>query len=644
MVTLVNSAVRRRVRTVSSTCCFLALGLSSLGLLVLAAQPPEPSLLISELLLDPVGPNTTQRIELFNAGAAPVSVNGAMLAVGDRISPLSGLAAVAPGGVVVIQWNQTGSASGSQFFTGKTVELNPAQGDVALFRSSQLNNPGEMLAYVQWGAARQARAALAEQAGLWDAATFLPRAAEGQSLMLLPGGSGRAASEWAATEPTPGTVNSASSPGFRGWRLVGARSLQPPSAFSVSEENRLELASVTPGGTVQHNRYSDDAWSLIDSPGNARSAALSQGGDGALELIGAGSDGQVLFNRYAFDQWEGFQPTGVRSSLPVALAFNATDGSTELVVVGTDGQLQHGRFDGVQWSTFEPVGAKSGTAPALAFEPTASRLELLLVGADRAVYHARFEDGGWSAPVSTGGQTALRPALTVLPDGSLEATVTGVDGSVRQNRLVNGAWQSWQPVPGLRSDLPPTLINNPKNKATELFVVGFDRQLRQARRTADGWSLPVSTGIIAAHPPAVVVGAGRQVELLATGLDGNLWHNRFQAVPVGPVMTLSKDVQPIFTTSCALAGCHRGSSPEEGLSLAAGETFASVVGVPSSQASDLNLVEPGDPQMSYLFHKISGTQRSVGGEGTRMPRNRAALKAADIEKIRLWIEQGAEEN
>jgi hypothetical protein len=640
----VFGAVRLRAGTRTATSCLLALALVSLGLLVRAAQPPEPTVCISEIFLDPPGANTTQRIELFNAGSASVSLNGAVLAAGDQTRPLTGLASIPPGGTAVIHWNQTGNSSGSQLFTGRTAGLNPAQGNLALFKSSQLTNPAEMLAYVQWGAARQARSDVAEQAGLWNPAAFLAGAAEGQSMTLLPGGSGRAVSDWSAAAPTIGAANSTPAPGFRGWVLVGGRSVQPATLQFLTEGNTLELASVDPGGTLQHRRFVDDAWSLIDSPGSAVLPALTSGADGALELVGAGADGELLYNRYAFDQWEGFAPTGARSALPVALTLNAADGVTELVLVGADNELQHGRFDGFQWSSFEPLGAKSAATPALAFDPAASRLELLFSGTDRAVYHARFEDGAWSEPVSTGGQTVLRPALLVLPDGSLEAVITAADGSVRQNRFVNGAWQAWQPIPGLRSDLPPTLLYNPRSRATELFVVGFDRQLRQARRTTEGWSLPAATGAVAAHPPAVAVGASRQVELVVTGQDGNLWHNRFQALPTGPIITLAKDVQPILTASCAVSGCHRGNNPEEGLSLAAGESHAATVGVPSGQASDLNLVEPGDPQKSYLFHKISGTQRSVGGDGTRMPRNRAPLRAADIEKIRQWIEQGAEEN
>jgi hypothetical protein len=92
-----------------------------------------------------------------------------------------------------------------------------------------------------------------------------------------------------------------------------------------------------------------------------------------------------------------------------------------------------------------------------------------------------------------------------------------------------------------------------------------------------------------------------------------------------------------------LNGCHRGSRPSEGLSLADGESYESAVGVASSQ-SDLNLIEPGASGESYLYHKIRGTQRTVGGRGSRMPLNRSALSAANIEKIRQWIDQGAEDN
>ncbi len=106
--------------------------------------------------------------------------------------------------------------------------------------------------------------------------------------------------------------------------------------------------------------------------------------------------------------------------------------------------------------------------------------------------------------------------------------------------------------------------------------------------------------------------------------------------------TLSADVQPILTANCT-TGCHGGSQPILGQNLSEGQTRATTVNVPSVELPTMDRIEPGDPENSYLFHKISGTQASVGGTGERMPIG-GELSTAQIEIIRAWIADGAQDN
>jgi hypothetical protein len=80
------------------------------------------------------------------------------------------------------------------------------------------------------------------------------------------------------------------------------------------------------------------------------------------------------------------------------------------------------------------------------------------------------------------------------------------------------------------------------------------------------------------------------------------------------------------------------------MNLAAGQAIANTVNVASREARGVDRIEPGDPQKSYLLHKLLGTQRSVGGSGSRMPLSGGPLADAQIAKIRQWIEQGAKNN
>lgn len=112
----------------------------------------------------------------------------------------------------------------------------------------------------------------------------------------------------------------------------------------------------------------------------------------------------------------------------------------------------------------------------------------------------------------------------------------------------------------------------------------------------------------------------------------------------GMIVSLSGDVQPIFTRSCAFVGCH-GDLPSLNLDLRAGNSWGSLVNVQSVQAPALDRVEPGDSAKSYIVHKLQGTQDSVGGTGNRMPNGgQPFLPDAEIDLIRSWIDQGAADN
>jgi hypothetical protein len=126
-----------------------------------------------------------------------------------------------------------------------------------------------------------------------------------------------------------------------------------------------------------------------------------------------------------------------------------------------------------------------------------------------------------------------------------------------------------------------------------------------------------------------------------TGLDEN--GNPMEPAPEEGV-TLSGDVQPIFTANCAFSDCHAGSNPVLGQNLSTGQAYGSIVGVTSQEVPTLKRVLPFFPDSSYLVHKIQGTQSSVGGLGGRMPLGGAALTDEEIATIRAWITAGAPNN
>ena len=99
-------------------------------------------------------------------------------------------------------------------------------------------------------------------------------------------------------------------------------------------------------------------------------------------------------------------------------------------------------------------------------------------------------------------------------------------------------------------------------------------------------------------------------------------------------------IQGIITGSC-LGGCHEPGGNGSVLDLTGNPYFA--IYQVASQQSTLNLIEPGDHEASYFWHKVNGTHNSVGGMGGRMPRGMGAdpLSSNSIEDIADWIDQGA---
>lgn len=93
----------------------------------------------------------------------------------------------------------------------------------------------------------------------------------------------------------------------------------------------------------------------------------------------------------------------------------------------------------------------------------------------------------------------------------------------------------------------------------------------------------------------------------------------------------------IFTHTCATTGCHFGAGAPQGLRLDEANSFGMLVGVASSERPSVLRVKAGDPDNSFLIHKLEGTA-SVGAQ---MPLNVPALDQSSIDVIRQWISDGA---
>jgi hypothetical protein len=109
--------------------------------------------------------------------------------------------------------------------------------------------------------------------------------------------------------------------------------------------------------------------------------------------------------------------------------------------------------------------------------------------------------------------------------------------------------------------------------------------------------------------------------------------------------TFDRIQKQIFNNSCAVSGCHDSESTQAGLLLEIGASYTQTVNATptnfTAQGLGWDRITPGNPELSFLYHKVTG---DLGvGLGSRMPLGRPPLAANLIEIIRLWIVAGAPE-
>ncbi len=110
----------------------------------------------------------------------------------------------------------------------------------------------------------------------------------------------------------------------------------------------------------------------------------------------------------------------------------------------------------------------------------------------------------------------------------------------------------------------------------------------------------------------------------------------------GPPQQVSyaTQIQPIWNASCNSVMCHDATIPAGGLDLTATRSHAQLVGVTSADCPATKRVAPGDPDASYLMHKLQGSGPCY--VGSRMPKGAAALTADKLQLVRDWIFNGAD--
>jgi len=111
--------------------------------------------------------------------------------------------------------------------------------------------------------------------------------------------------------------------------------------------------------------------------------------------------------------------------------------------------------------------------------------------------------------------------------------------------------------------------------------------------------------------------------------------------------TFSSIQQEIFSSGDssgrpACTNCHNAvGSRFNGLDLSPAVSYSNLVNVASRAKAGAVRVIPGDPENSYLIHKLEGRSTIAG---VRMPLGGPFLETGQIQVIERWIEIGAPNN
>jgi hypothetical protein len=98
---------------------------------------------------------------------------------------------------------------------------------------------------------------------------------------------------------------------------------------------------------------------------------------------------------------------------------------------------------------------------------------------------------------------------------------------------------------------------------------------------------------------------------------------------------LPENIKTIIKQNCSVSGCHKGKDPAAGLNLEPDKFLASVLNTPSQEVTTLKVVDPANPEKSYLLAKIKGAPEIVG---KRMPYKRDPLTEDQIQQIERWLQ------
>lgn len=115
----------------------------------------------------------------------------------------------------------------------------------------------------------------------------------------------------------------------------------------------------------------------------------------------------------------------------------------------------------------------------------------------------------------------------------------------------------------------------------------------------------------------------------------------FSKISLAEPVSFKGQVLPVLMDRCSV--CHMREDSHGYLVIDEEYAYIALVNVPSFTLPKMKRVEPGDPQLSYFWLKITGEHLDAGGQGWAMP-YMTKLNKKEKKLIYDWIAQGAKDN
>jgi hypothetical protein len=328
--------------------------------------------------------------------------------------------------------------------------------------------------------------------------------------------------------------------GWIGWTSIGG-TLDGSPTLIANSDGRLEVFARGRDQAVWHRWQvaPSGPWSDWASLGGRIPAGIVAAGcnaRGLLEIFVRGMDG-ALWHRWQDGRggWSGWTSRGGRLPGSPVVGRNA-DGRLEVFARGTDGAVWHTWQDGRGgWAGWDGLGDRISDDPTAAAEGD-GRLHLFARGPSNDIRHL-WQTGGsppWSDWQSLGGNNTSSVAAAANGDGRLEIFARGTDLALwRRWQIAGGGWMPPAWWEGTDKPWNTNVAGDPvagrlASGQLVVFVVGEDHKIHQRRQRAPGggWTPWYNLqGPNFRGKPSVARHQNGQLELMALGDDGTLWHN-----------------------------------------------------------------------------------------------------------------------